>query len=240
MPAETGALEVYLDTRFVRPSTPRRVVEDELDESMHEDIVLDDRPGHESDARVQADFYIGTPATSPRRPSTYRPSSPNALVSADKRHKVTTEDRRAVEERPSGSIRAATSSSSPSSQHQQDAKRAKGNEPDEEMSILSAVLRGADITEVLSPQRVATVCSKYNLTPGDSFDLRDGYDLSDERTQALVISRIKKSQPSMVIGSPPCTMFSRLQQLNLHVHGDSWKAKFEKEKQKAVKHIVLS
>jgi hypothetical protein len=34
-------------------------------------------------------------------------------------------------------------------------------------------------------------------------------------------------------------MFSRLQQLNLHVHGDSWKATFEKEKQKAVKHIVF-
>ena len=108
-----------------------------------------------------------------------------------------------------------------------------------EIEILAAVLKGTDITEVYSPERVTRLCRKYGLTPGDSFDLRNGYDLSDERTQALVISRIKKSQPSMVIGSPPCTTFSQLQQLNLHVHGDSWKAKFEKEKQKAVKHIVF-
>ena len=56
MPAETGALEVDLDTRVVRPSKPRSVVEDGLDESMQEDIVLDDGPGHESDARVQVNF----------------------------------------------------------------------------------------------------------------------------------------------------------------------------------------
>ena len=93
-----------------------------------------------------------------------------------------------------------------------------------EIEILAAVLKGTDITEVYSPERVTKLFREYGLTPGDSFDLRDGYDLSDERTQALVISRIKKSQPSMVVGSPPCTMFSRLQQLNLHVHGDSWKA----------------
>ena len=34
-------------------------------------------------------------------------------------------------------------------------------------------------------------------------------------------------------------MLSRLQQLNLHVHGDAWRAKFEMEKKKAIAHIVF-
>ena len=34
-------------------------------------------------------------------------------------------------------------------------------------------------------------------------------------------------------------MLSRLQQLNLHVHGDAWRAKFEIEKKKAIAHIVF-
>ena len=43
----------------------------------------------------------------------------------------------------------------------------------------------------------------------------------------------------MLIGSPPCTYFSILQELNLAVHGDKpgWKDKFEVEKAKAKKHV---
>ena len=59
----------------------------------------------------------------------------------------------------------------------------------EDMTILSAVLRGVDITEVFSPERVTLVCHKYRLTPGESFDLRNGYDLSDKEVQKEVIHK---------------------------------------------------
>ena len=91
------------------------------------------------------------------------------------------------------------------------------NESD--IGVLAAVLKGVDITEIYSPARVTKLCSKYGLIAGDSYDLRDGYDLSDEKTQAQVIRRISSTEPTLVIGSPPCTMFSRIQALNMHVHG---------------------
>ena len=103
--------------------------------------------------------------------------------------------------------------------------------------MLASVLKGCDITEVFSPERVTRLCNKYGLIAGDSFDLRDGYDLSDEKTQALVINRILTTEPTLVIGSPPCTCFSRIQQLNLHIHGPEWAEKFAVEKAKAVLHI---
>ena len=109
----------------------------------------------------------------------------------------------------------------------------------DEIEILAAVCKGVDITEIFSPERVTKLCKKYGLIARDSFDLRDGYVLADERTQARVIDRINRTNPTVVIGSPPCTLFSRLQQLNLHVHGPEWAAKFEVEKKKAAAHIVF-
>jgi len=44
--------------------------------------------------------------------------------------------------------------------------------------MLSAILRGVDITEVYSLVRVFQVCHMYKLVKGDSFDLRTGFDLS--------------------------------------------------------------
>ena len=105
--------------------------------------------------------------------------------------------------------------------------------------MLASVLKGHDVTEIYSPERVTKLCKKYGLVAGDSYDLRDGYDLSDERVQALVISRIQKTKPTIVVGSPPCTMFSRLQQLNLHVLGQEWADKFYVEREKSKQHIVF-
>ena len=66
-----------------------------------------------------------------------------------------------------------------------------------------SALKGVDITDIYNPERVTKLCRTYGLVAGDSYDLRDGYDLSDEMSQALVISRIKKTWPSLVIGSDP-------------------------------------
>ena len=42
-----------------------------------------------------------------------------------------------------------------------------------------------------------------------------------------------------MIGSPPCTYFSLLQELDIAVHGKdlAWMARFEAAKQKAVRHV---
>ena len=58
-----------------------------------------------------------------------------------------------------------------------------------DIGLLAMVLEGADITEVFSPERVTKLCSTYGLVAGDSFDLRDRYDPSDEKTQAMVVKR---------------------------------------------------
>ena len=89
----------------------------------------------------------------------------------------------------------------------------------DEMRVVVCMLSGADITEVFSLIRVNKVCKKFGSIPGDSFDLRDGYDLSDEVTQAYVIRRVRETNPKLVIGSPPCAMLSGLQALNIHVQG---------------------
>ena len=110
---------------------------------------------------------------------------------------------------------------------------------EDEIEVLAAICKGVDVTEIFSPERVTKLCRKYGLIAGDSFDLRDGYDLSVEQTQALVIDRIRRTKPTLVIGSPPCTFFSRLQKLNLYVHGPEWAARYEVEKKKAAKHIAF-
>ena len=45
----------------------------------------------------------------------------------------------------------------------------------EEMRILSLVLRGCDVFELFSPERVGKVCSKYDLVAGPALDLRTGW-----------------------------------------------------------------
>jgi hypothetical protein len=107
----------------------------------------------------------------------------------------------------------------------------------EDMKIMSMMLSGVDITEVYSPARVVKLCGKYGLVGGDSFDLRTGYDLADPATQARVVRHLQREKPKLVIGSPPCTLFSRLQALNLHTQGPEWKAEFEKRRVQAVAHI---
>ena len=47
-----------------------------------------------------------------------------------------------------------------------------------DLKIMSAVLRGVDITEVYSPQRVAQPCEAFGLQWGSSFGLTTGWGFS--------------------------------------------------------------
>ena len=111
------------------------------------------------------------------------------------------------------------------------------NDDDIKLKILSAIIRGVDIVEVFSPRRVAKVCSKYSLQPGESFDLITGWDLSDPSQQRRARALIRSQAPGLVICSPPCTKFSTLQNLNKAAHGPEWEAKFAIELEKAKEHV---
>ena len=86
--------------------------------------------------------------------------------------------------------------------------------------------KGADVVELYSQPRIAQEAAiwKYggtDLTAGWSLDLtmRDPetnapWDLSKRSVQDRVRKMVIDSKPFMLVGSPPCTLFSRLQGLN--------------------------
>ena len=105
--------------------------------------------------------------------------------------------------------------------------------------ILSAAILGVDITEVYSPERVAKVARRYGLVAGSSMDLTTGYDFTIEAHKRLAWKKVREEAPFLLIGSPPCTYFSMLQELNIAVnqHKPGWLENFEVQKNKAKRHV---
>ena len=105
--------------------------------------------------------------------------------------------------------------------------------------IIGKALQGLDVLEFYSPVRVKAVAAHIGLVAGMSLDLTNGYKFDDKRDQDKAWEVIRKTKPTLVIGSPPCTYFSLLQELHIAVHGKdpAWMARFEAAKQKAVRHF---
>ena len=110
-----------------------------------------------------------------------------------------------------------------------------------DLRILQSWLCGVDITEVISPVRVAEAAAKMGLTPGTSFDLTNGwnFELEDHRRRAW--KQIKEEDPLVVIGSPPCTLFSIPYNLciNQNEQNPEWMAKYRAALAAAEKHVVF-
>ena len=80
--------------------------------------------------------------------------------------------------------------------------------------------------EIYSPPRVCAEAATQKfggviLRPGWSLDLTTTdpstgmpWDLSDARVQRKVKQLIRETEPFCVVGSPPCTVFSPLQELS--------------------------
>ena len=83
------------------------------------------------------------------------------------------------------------------------------------------------------------MCREFDLQPGESLDLMTGWDFDLEEHRRLAMERVKRDKPTMVVGSPPCTFFSTLQELNKHNNRDNpnWIAQFNANLEKAVRHI---
>ena len=85
---------------------------------------------------------------------------------------------------------------------------------------------GADVSEVYSQPRIAQEAALKTfggtiLRPGWSLDLTmddpltgQPWDLGKREVRARVRKLVAESKPFMLIGSPPCTMFSTLQNLS--------------------------
>ena len=108
-----------------------------------------------------------------------------------------------------------------------------------DMEVLDKIVKGVDIMEVFSPARVNQLAVKFGLVAGASLDLTNGYDSEKREDREKAWKKVVEDKPAMVVGSPPCTMFSLLQELNLAVHGKNaeWMKKFEERKTIAVRHI---
>ena len=85
---------------------------------------------------------------------------------------------------------------------------------------------GADIAEIYSPPRIVqeATMERYHgmaLKPGWSLDLtrndpatNSPWDFSKSACRERAMALVVKSKPYMLIGSPPCTAFSILQNIN--------------------------
>ena len=111
----------------------------------------------------------------------------------------------------------------------------------EERRIVASFIMGVDIMEVFSPERINQVAAKFGLIAGSSLDLMTGWDLSGRNQQKKVWELIEKDEPEVIVGSPPCTMFAMLQNINRarHSWNSEWKEKFEKELAKAKDHVAF-
>ena len=86
--------------------------------------------------------------------------------------------------------------------------------------MVSQLLK-VDMSEMFSPERVTSVCKKYGLVPGQAMDLKNGYDFDLTADRKKAWEFINRDEPTLVIGSPPCTFFSRLQELNKLMYKDN-------------------
>ena len=92
---------------------------------------------------------------------------------------------------------------------------------DIDAKIVASALRGVDVTEIYSPIRVAETARKYGLVPGTSFDITTGWGFTIEAHRQKAWRQIKQEKPFCIIGSPPCTQFSALMEVNKFTQRDN-------------------
>ena len=82
--------------------------------------------------------------------------------------------------------------------------------------IIASVILGVDITEVYSPERVNEVAKRQGLVLGSSLDLTNGEDFTKPAHRRAAKWKTNAADPYLIVDSPPCTLFSMLQELNVH------------------------
>ena len=72
-----------------------------------------------------------------------------------------------------------------------------------------------DCAEIFSPPRVCAQACILGFKPGFSHDMLTGVDMMSFEGRARVWADIEKAQPRLLVSSPPCTWFSKLQNMNM-------------------------
>ena len=100
-------------------------------------------------------------------------------------------------------------------------------------------LNSVDLMEVYPPERVAALCGEFGLVQGSSLDLTHGFDFDKLEGQQRAWTIVKRDDPLLIIGSPPCTYFSVLNELNKHLHRNDaiWMQNFDDNLRKAKRHV---
>ena len=70
-------------------------------------------------------------------------------------------------------------------------------------------------------------------------DIQNGYDFDLAADLKKAWDSIVTDKPKLVIGSPPCTFFSRLQELNKHMYRNdaAWMARFEENIEQVKRYV---
>jgi len=69
------------------------------------------------------------------------------------------------------------------------------------------------VAELYNPNRFKDRLDRYGLCPGQAFDLKLGHDLTSAGMRQEVRRYVQQMKPGLVVISPPCTLFSLLQNL---------------------------
>ena len=111
-------------------------------------------------------------------------------------------------------------------------------------SAEAMMLMSVDVTDIFSPERVAAVCNEFGLKPGMSMDItgKSGYDFDNKKDRNRCWEAIERDKPTVAIGSPPCTLFSKLQGFNKFVYKDHqmWMLKFQERMEQSKRYVELS
>ena len=67
--------------------------------------------------------------------------------------------------------------------------------------------------------------------------LSTGWDFDKAENRRRAVEKIRADKPALVIGSPPCTVFSQLQRLNLSMQSQKWKDQYDIRRQQAIRHV---
>ena len=111
----------------------------------------------------------------------------------------------------------------------------------DDMDTVKKFISGTAIAEVYSPPRITAEGKAMGLKCGFAFDVtvpdKDGYvwDFTKRSCRKRAWQKLREECPYMLVGSPPCTAFSIIQ--NLNARTPEGKAKVEAAKAKATIHL---
>ena len=86
-----------------------------------------------------------------------------------------------------------------------------------------------DVAEVFSPPRICPRAERRGLVGGFSHDLTTGFDLSTPMGRAQSWHELEIYKPRVLLVCPPCTWYSRMQNINRHHYSEETIARRQKE-----------